>query len=354
MTQATAPSGGQKQRLGEMLLREGVISSEQLQRALDEQRAYGGRLGRHLVDLGFLSEPVLLEALARQLHVARIDLDAPGATAPDAARYARADLADQWGFCPVTFDRKRNTLVIAVSDPDPQLLADIEGFLAMRVEPRLASAEAIERAVHRLYFSTTEPVRRLAGLQVARSQARQEKQQTRQQEELGPPTPQPASEPPQPSPFDAQFAQQIAMQQQLQMHLQQLQYQAQQAAVVQQAGPYGGPLASPPGYVAPPFPPPAYAGYYSPAEITLPPGARPTAPPPPRPSMPPPPRAPSPMLPDVAASGPSLAEIQDQLVRLERTLAAQARALRSLVEVLVDRGLLTKAEMARKQQTLGK
>lgn len=353
MTQATAPSGGQKQRLGEMLLREGVITSEQLQRALDEQRAYGGRLGRHLVDLGFLSEPVLLEALARQLHVARIDLDAPGATAADAARYARADLADQWGFCPVSFDRKRNVLVIAVSDPDPQLLADIEGFLALRVEPRLASADAIERAVHRLYFSATEPVRRLAGLQVARSQARQEQQQSRRQDELGPATAPSASEPPAPTPFDAHLAQQVAMQQQLQMHLQQLQLQAQRAAAVQ-AAPFGGPLPPPLGYSAPPFPPPAYPGYYPPAELTLPPGARPPPAAPARPSMPPPSRAPAPMLPDVSASGPSLGELQDQLARLERTLAAQARALRSLVEVLVDRGLLTKAEMARKQQELGK
>jgi hypothetical protein len=52
--------------------------------------------------------------------------------------------------------------------------------------------------------------------------------------------------------------------------------------------------------------------------------------------------------------GVSTEALQDQLNRLEKTLAAQARALRSLVEVLVDKGLLTKMEMARKQQTNGK
>ena len=50
----------------------------------------------------------------------------------------------------------------------------------------------------------------------------------------------------------------------------------------------------------------------------------------------------------------TLQDLIEQLQRLEKTLSAQARALRSLVEVLVDKGVLSKAEMARKQQEFGK
>ena len=66
-------------RLGELLQREGRITPEQLQRALNEQSAYGGRLGRHLLDLGFVDELQLLDTLSRQLRIPIVDPDAPAA-----------------------------------------------------------------------------------------------------------------------------------------------------------------------------------------------------------------------------------------------------------------------------------
>lgn len=350
MAQPPPAANGARMKLGELLLRDGLVSPDQLQRALDEQRAYGGRLGRHLVDLGFLSEAVLLDALGRQLRIPRVDLDAPGALHLEAARYCRADLAEQWGFCPLTFDPKRNVLTVAVSDPEPQLLADIEGFLAMRVEPRVAPAEQIDRALRRLFHDPANaPAQRLAGLQVSRSQARELASASPFREITGP-RPQPAPAPPAPPPASpqatldsfnaAQLAQQLQLQQ---MQMQQMHLQAQQISHALPAHAMGAPVQPSLGFGAPGFGQAqnAFPGYYAA----------------PSPASPP-------VLPQVPASavggaavggsappgGLTLEQVVDQISRLEKTLAAQARALRSLVEVLVDKGVLSKAEMARKQQ----
>jgi MSHA biogenesis protein MshE len=61
-------------RLGEMLLEQGAITSEQLTTALSEQKRTGRKLGRVLADLGFVSEVALHDMLAKHLQVAFVDL----------------------------------------------------------------------------------------------------------------------------------------------------------------------------------------------------------------------------------------------------------------------------------------
>lgn len=229
----SAQPAGARFRLGEILLREGLISTEQLQRGLEEQKAFGGRLGRHLIELGFMTEPALLDVLSRQLRIPLIDLDIPGTVSPDARRYARSDLVDQWGFCPVAFDPRRNVLVIAVSEPDPQLLSSIESQLGMHIEPRIAPTEAIERAARRLFYGD-------GGAVVEREpifQPRGDEGPTSLGTAMGPASLPFASVVPSipnaPAAFDSQLAQQLAMQQQL--HLQMLQAQQAAAALPQAA-----------------------------------------------------------------------------------------------------------------------
>ncbi|MEY2734528.1 MAG: hypothetical protein RL340_1587, partial [Gemmatimonadota bacterium] len=68
----TAASG--PARLGDVVLAEGLITREQLQRALDEQRQSGTRVGYNLVKLGFLQELDLVRCLARQFKLPAVDL----------------------------------------------------------------------------------------------------------------------------------------------------------------------------------------------------------------------------------------------------------------------------------------
>lgn len=64
----------QKTRIGDLLIENGVIDQEQLEKALDRQREVGHRLGRVLIDLGYLGEEQFLSFLSQQLQVPFIDL----------------------------------------------------------------------------------------------------------------------------------------------------------------------------------------------------------------------------------------------------------------------------------------
>ena len=62
-------------KLGEILVRENLITSQQLREALDYQRANGGRLGSNLVKLGIISDDVITAVLSRQYGVPSINLE---------------------------------------------------------------------------------------------------------------------------------------------------------------------------------------------------------------------------------------------------------------------------------------
>ena len=71
---ANAGRARRKIRIGDLLVNEGIISDSQLQAALTEQKRTGRKLGRTLIDLGYVSEANLNDLLARQLGVANLDL----------------------------------------------------------------------------------------------------------------------------------------------------------------------------------------------------------------------------------------------------------------------------------------
>jgi len=67
-----------KIRIGEIFIQEGLLSEDQLNAALSEQKRSGRKLGRACIDLGYLDEDQVSVALARQLHVPFIDHHACG------------------------------------------------------------------------------------------------------------------------------------------------------------------------------------------------------------------------------------------------------------------------------------
>ena len=72
---STLPSAAvRKIRIGDLLVENGLITAEQLQHALSEQRKLGSKLGRTLIDLGMVSENDMLQLLSRQLAIPLIDL----------------------------------------------------------------------------------------------------------------------------------------------------------------------------------------------------------------------------------------------------------------------------------------
>ena len=69
-----SPAPTSAERIGDLLVREGMISKEQLDKALQEQRQNGTRIGYNLVKLGFVQELELTKMLAKQYKMPAVDL----------------------------------------------------------------------------------------------------------------------------------------------------------------------------------------------------------------------------------------------------------------------------------------
>jgi len=136
-------------RLGEMLIARRLIEPEDLDRALEIQKERDDKIGKILVDLGFIATRDLLITLSEQLGVPLVTLDGPPPATPEteglAARFMR-----QCRFLPVAM--QDSTLTIAMADPlDFETIAAVRGFTGLKVEPALAAEQEILDAIDRNY-----------------------------------------------------------------------------------------------------------------------------------------------------------------------------------------------------------
>jgi type IV pilus assembly protein PilB len=142
-------------RLGDILLQQGVIDEAKLNAALSDQRAFGGKLGRTLVDLGYVTEDQLVHALATQLGLDTIDL-ARVEIPPEALSILPVDACERYGVFPVRVDVQRRVLWLATAEPDQKTLEEVARIAQYTLEPILCSMSNIDRAVRRYYFGDAE------------------------------------------------------------------------------------------------------------------------------------------------------------------------------------------------------
>lgn len=153
------PPAGRRRRLGDLLIEAQLIDETQLKAALNEQRKWGGRLGRTVVEMGFVTETAMSEVLAQQLELPMVDLDTvklpQGTTA-----VLRLDLCERYGVFPLDRDLTARTVSIATSDPtNVEHLQALEFATNLKVLPTVCTASAIERAIRHYYFGeNVEPV----------------------------------------------------------------------------------------------------------------------------------------------------------------------------------------------------
>src|SRR5712664_2898719 len=136
-------------RLGELLVRENLISLQQLQKAQDEQKKAGGRIGYHLTKLGFIEESELTNFLSKQYGVPSINLkefDIDG----EVVKLVPKEVAEKHQCIPV--NRAGASLILAMSDPSNIFaIDDIKFLTGYNVEVVVAAEEAIRRAIERYY-----------------------------------------------------------------------------------------------------------------------------------------------------------------------------------------------------------
>jgi type IV pilus assembly protein PilB len=136
-------------RIGELLLREKLISPEQLQNAVDEQKKSGGRLGYNLTKLGYISEKDLTVFLSKQYGIPTVDLTSQEIDT-DIVKLIPEDVAQKYQVIPVS--RTGATLVVAMADPSNIFaIDDIKFLTGYNVEPLVASDAAIKAAIEEHY-----------------------------------------------------------------------------------------------------------------------------------------------------------------------------------------------------------
>ncbi|MEX2270045.1 MAG: type IV-A pilus assembly ATPase PilB [Vicinamibacterales bacterium] len=140
-------------RIGELLLKEKRITPQQLQEALNAQKANGGKLGASLVKLGFVRDEEITALLSKQYGVPSINL-AQFELDPAVIKLVPADTAVKYQIVPLA--RNGASLTIAMTDPTNVFaMDDIKFMTGYNVEPVVASEIAVLEAIERYYAGAT-------------------------------------------------------------------------------------------------------------------------------------------------------------------------------------------------------
>ena len=146
----TAPAAN-SERIGEILVREGLITRDQLNLALQDQRETGTRVGYSLVALGFIKETDLTRTLARQYRMPAVDLT-NFEVDPRIARLIPNEMASKHLVLPLRRDGR--TLTVAMADPTSTgVLDDLKFITRCDIFPVIAGEYTIRHAIERYYES---------------------------------------------------------------------------------------------------------------------------------------------------------------------------------------------------------
>src|SRR5580765_5143021 len=138
-------------RIGELLLKEKLITAEQLQQALSQQKSNGGKLGYNLVKMGFVKDEQITSLLSKQYGVPAISL-AQFKIDPTIVKLVPTETARKYQMIPLS--RSGSTLTIAMTDPTNVFaMDDIKFMTGYTVEPVVASEVAITDAIEKYYPS---------------------------------------------------------------------------------------------------------------------------------------------------------------------------------------------------------
>jgi type IV pilus assembly protein PilB len=138
-----------KDRIGEMLLRAGIIDEEKLERAVEYQRNQGGKVYAALIKLECLNEDDLVEFLSRQLGLPTVSLDEIDVD-PDAVKLIAAATAQKYMAIP--YAQVNSALHVAMVDPtDYNAIDDIKFMTDLAVEVSISTESQIRKALDTFY-----------------------------------------------------------------------------------------------------------------------------------------------------------------------------------------------------------
>src|SRR5215210_1784400 len=137
------------ERLGDLLVREGLITREQLEKALQEQKQNGTRVGYNLVKLGFIQETELTKMLARQYRMPAVDLS-KFEVDPRIAKLIPSELATKHLVLPLKRDGR--TLTVAMANPtNLGVIDDLKFITRYDIFPVIAGEYTLRHAIEKHY-----------------------------------------------------------------------------------------------------------------------------------------------------------------------------------------------------------
>ena len=148
-------------KIGELLVQEGLVTIDQLNRALDEQQQSGERIGEALVKLGMVGEDTLLEFIARQFHCPQVNLSKLNIP-KEVAALIPLDIMHKYQAIP--FGIMGNTLNVAMADPGNLFVIDDIRFLTRKnIQVHVASDNIIRKVIG-THFAADESLDDVLGM----------------------------------------------------------------------------------------------------------------------------------------------------------------------------------------------
>ena len=139
--------------IGQTLLNTGLIGDDQLRIALLEQTHKPRPLGKLCVELGFITETMLRDALSKRLNRQVVKIEGAGAVVdPATLAHVPESLARRYTALPLSFDEAAATLTVAMSNPQDLIALDaLAAHCGLHLRPALAAESEIREAIDRHY-----------------------------------------------------------------------------------------------------------------------------------------------------------------------------------------------------------
>lgn len=151
-TRIVDQGGRRKKRLGDLLVSSGIITEDQLRIALDDQKNTGKILGESLIDLGYITDLDIAEALHRQLGIDMVhlaDIEIPS----EVLQLVKESVLRKYNVIPFEFSMlNMNELRVAMSDPmDIYAIDDLSFLTNLQIEPVVTTPSDIRAALDKYY-----------------------------------------------------------------------------------------------------------------------------------------------------------------------------------------------------------
>ena len=142
-------------RLGDLLLKQGLVTTAQLDEALKYQVIFGGKLGTNLIEMGIIEEEDLTRALSKQYLVPSVSMEEVMNIDPQVLALLPRDLVEQHNVVPIKQEGRRLTLLMA--DPtDFKLIEDLSFRTGLIIKPVVAAEVRLVFALEKHYNITRD------------------------------------------------------------------------------------------------------------------------------------------------------------------------------------------------------